>query len=251
MKKHISIAFLFVAGTSFASAGTASFTFNSPIEGATSITVNGGSKETITGSLESVVSGATFALSQGGVAGWGTVKGDIISPYNSSYSKWNNDVALSEISSDSGISVDALKGITQGIGDFSEPSGNPQVVMLSGLDANTEYAITSIWGPLSASWKLDFTQGSFVEGYYGCLWMDQINGVEWEKFEELSGPSSGFSIYGIKTIVRSDDTGSISFTGTVNSEIAFLSVSTIPEPSEFGLIAGIGAIVLSVSRRRR
>lgn len=251
MKKHISIAFLFIAGTSLASAGTASFTFNSPIDGATNITVNSGSKETITGSLDSVVSGATFALSQGGTVAWSTVKGDIISSYNSSYLTWDNNVALSEISSVSGVSSEALKTITQGVGDYFGASGNPQVVTLSGLDANAEYAITTIWGPVSASWKLDFTQGTFIEGYYGALKLLGGSSSEWEKFEELSGVADRILIYGVKTIVRSDDTGSISFTGTQNSEIAFLSVSTIPEPSAFGLLAGLGALALTVSRRRR
>lgn len=251
MKKHITIAALLVAGTSLANAGTANFTFNSPIDGATNITVAFRSTETVTGSLDMIVSGAKIEISQGGDFGWSTVRGDIVSPYNSSSLKWNNDVALSEISSVSGITVDALKNITQGIGDYFGPSGNSQVVTLSGLAANTEYAITTIWGPVGKSWKLDFTQGSFVEGYYGNLILSQTHNTEWEKFDELSGPSSGISICGVKTIVRSDETGNISFTGTSNSEIAFVSVSAIPEPSAFGMLAGVGALALAVSRRRR
>ena len=251
MKKHISIAALLVAGTSLANAGTASFTFNSPIDGATNITVNSGSTETITGSLDTVVSGAKFELSQGGDS-WDSVKGDIISFYNTPSSvRWNNDVLLSEISSVSGVSVEALKTITQGVGNYFTFK-NPQVVTLSGLDANTEYSITTIWGPVNNSWKLDFTQGTFVEGHYGYVCSSgNSSDVEWEKFEELSGPSSGFKWYGVKTVVRSDGTGTISFNTSSRSEISFLSVSTIPEPSAFGLLAGLGALALTVSRRRR
>ena len=254
MKKHISIAALLVAGTSLANAGTASFTFNSPIDGATNIPVNSGSTETITGSLDTVASGAKFELSQGGDS-WETAVPDLVVglsmyPYNSGSYKWSNDVALSEISSVTGISVDAFKNIERGVGNCFSGTGAPQVVTLSGLDANTEYAITTIWGPLRSSWKFDVTQGAFVEGYYGSLRLNGPSKVAWGSLEEL--PSTIGSAYAVKTIVRTDDTGAISFTGTGGySEIGFLSVSTIPEPSAFGLLAGVGALALAVSRRRR
>ena len=250
MKKHISIAALLVAGTSLANAGTASFTFNSPIDGATNITVNSGSTETITGSLDTVVSGAKFELSQGGDS-WETAVPDLAAgmnayPYNFGSYKWSNDVALSEISSVTGISVDAFKNIERGVGNCFSGTGAPQVVTLSGLDANTEYAITTIWGPLLSSWKFDVTQGSFVEGYYGSLWSDG----QWESLGEL--PVTVGSAYAVKTIVRTDDTGTISFKETGGrTEIGFLSVSAIPEPSAFGMLAGVGALALAVSRRRR
>lgn len=251
MKKHITIAALWVAGTSLANAGTANFTFNSPIDGAEMITVASGSTDAITGNLDTVVSGATFSITQGG-SKWSSVKGDIMSPYNSGYFKWNNDVALTEISGASGVAVDALKTINQGIGNyFAASTAVPQVVTLSGLTANTDYSITTIWGPVSSRWILNFTKGTFVDGRYGVLNLNSAHSTAWESFDALSGPNSGFTIYGVVTTVRSDESGTISFTGTSNSEIAFLSVSTIPEPSAFGLLAGVGALALAVSRRRR
>ena len=252
MKKHISIAALLVAGTSLANAGTASFTFNSPIDGATNIPVNTGSTETITGSLDTVASGAKFELSQGG-ARWDSssrilYESFFFISYNVDSHKWSNDVVLSEISSITGISVDALKTIEEGVGNCLSDTANPLVVTLSGLEANTEYAITTIWGPSRANWKFDVTQGSFVEGYCGDLWSNGSRG--WESLGEF--PSDLGSAYAVKTIVRTDDTGTISFKETGGrTEIGFLSVSAIPEPSAFGMLAGVGALALAVSRRRR
>jgi len=47
-------------------------------------------------------------------------------------------------------------------------------------------------------------------------------------------------------------TGSdINANGNMGTQIAFFGISTIPEPSAFGLLAGLGAVAFAVSRRKR
>ena len=94
---------------------------------------------------------------------------------------------------------------------------------------------------------MDFISGSFVSGSYGAV----NNETEWKEFTDLKGDAAlGYQIWGISFVARTDEDGTLAFTPTSgNTEISLLSISTIPEPSAFGFIAG--ALALVASRRRR
>lgn len=125
--------------------------------------------------------------------------------------------------------------------------GTAQIVRFSGLEANTEYSITTIYGIIQETWHLDFISGSFVSGSYGAVNKE----TEWKEFTDLKGDAAlGNTIWGISFVARTDEDGTLAFTPTSgNTEISLLSISTIPEPSAFGFIAG--ALALVASRRRR
>lgn len=181
-------------------------------------------------------------------------KGDIGSPFYG----LKNETALNALSGNTGVSAEALKSLQGGIGRLLTPN-SPISVSFSGLEANSEYSISTIFGfstSNSSPAVLSVTSGSFVSGNYGFLSGTGSDIVAWDSFSGTISTSQNYTLgtVGASFTVQSDADGNISFNiggGSASGEIAFLSVTPVPEPSAFGLLAGAGALALVAARRRR
>lgn len=75
MKNTLTVSMLLAAGTLAASATTANFTFNNPIEGAQNITVGIGTTDNVVQGLDSVYPGAEVTLSLPNGQSWWSIRG--------------------------------------------------------------------------------------------------------------------------------------------------------------------------------
>ena len=121
--------------------------------------------------------------------------------------------------------------------------------LLYGLDVNSAYETVSFskdFNDITVSWVDGNLHDSVASGFY--IWLgDQLIG-------EAEQAISGVDKY--KNTLLFGDIGNSFFTDCELSNISFelgkaYAPSTIPEPSAFGLLAGLGALALVGARRRR
>jgi len=190
----------------------------------------------------------------------------------------NTNTALtSAFSSASGLSLGDYAGqIFYGSGAGSSTA----TLTFSGLKAHTQYRVSFVSGARDDNaGTLTLTTGSLfstTEGggsFYGSLSgtdttsvssFDSSNGISLASVQYTTESSSTnatnannktvptVASTAISVVVTSTSEGKLVFNATNKPGFALIAISdSIPEPSAFSLLAGIGAIALAVSRRRR
>ncbi|MBP3301635.1 MAG: PEP-CTERM sorting domain-containing protein [Opitutales bacterium] len=232
MKKHIITSFLFAAGTLLGNAATLSLSDAKYVQtGGTSITF-----DSTYSSITTVVTLDIDALKGVMLAGTSLSKHTLVDFTDSDA----NDIGLQTNYSSSGnvIRTSGLYGTWNQGGAYR-----------LGLDSGFES--TSFWeNATDASATLSYSYGTGTTAVFSVKYNDGRTttlGGTWAT--NLKGGTAAFD----KVVFdQSIVTGAWVFDSVVTSINAkSLSISAIPEPSAFGLLAGLGGLALVASRRRR
>ena len=257
MKKYITVAALLAAGTAFANADVVAVfncggvgargTWMDTTKGWTNATQDG----TYSGSFNNVRSGSGITLSS---TGSGLLSTDDDGSFTA-----NDDVAgtpkeipdaLPTLSSDV-FGSDAYDTLWGGSVDLY---GTGQTTFkLGGLTANTDYTVYLFCARANAN-----NGGS-------ATWTTETSGAAWS-VTTADGTTSGSTVYAdgsttgqnasiVKVSFNTGTADSFVFDSGLNASFTLngivVETSSIPEPSAFGLLAGLGALALVASRRRR
>ena len=229
MKKHITVAALLAAGCMFANADVISL---DPVgEGTTG--------ENSAGILPSDV--------------WGYAP-------NAWHGTWENEWLANQ------VGFSAENGISMQLGAASEGVGNSAAVKFA-MDATGEATLTfdyeyaSTWGDAKNlvvnyvctvygftedGTSVQLASETFIDGVtVSDIVVDQtVNNVSLSFTSDAS-----YAAYGV--IFKANEAGGSNGGVAVSIDNVQVSYSAIPEPSAFGLLAGLGALALVASRRRR
>ena len=252
MKKYITVAALLAAGSALANAATVlTTTFSNANQAtATSVALSNAGLSVTSASVSSLVSGTSAAegstLSLKTTGGAGT-NASFFSPDNNvgSGNPWtvtfSYDFGTESISV---ANVDLGVNLYNGNGDWQSDKMNN-----GNLSEGVNYR--------GFSFTLSFI-GADGSSTLGTLSNARValtgNGGSAPQTVTLSGTGSEISLSGqvdvVLTVQQSSDNGNVGCYLGLNS-IAYNDASGIPEPSAFGLLAGLGALALVASRRRR
>jgi len=184
-----------------------------------------------------------------------------------------NSALTNSFSSASGLSLSDYAGQNYYGGGGG---GTTATLTFSGLKANTQYRVSFVAGARdenNTAGTLTLTTGSLfstTEGggsFYGSLSgtdttnvtsFDSSNGISLASVQYTTDTTSTkksvptVASTAISVVVTSDSNGTLVFNATNKPGFALIAISdSIPEPSAFSLLAGLGALALTVSRRRR
>ena len=151
-----------------------------------------------------------------------------------------SDTAVSLLAEyDIDIDGRSITGIQGGQGQ------NTLTVTFSGLTEGETYTVIAIVGDLAGTAStISFTNGTLVSGTYYSATSDDSTGTSFS-----SSISATSAVYVVVAEVEADSDGEIAYSVTTKGSIYLTAI--IPEPSAFGLLAGVGALALAASRRRR
>ena len=256
MKNYITVAALLAAGAAFANADVVlhdiTFADDNVITSDASIsntgvsatiTVNPSDKTLYQSTILGVYSGPVKDLSN--VTLWvkdgGTYKG-------------NNNLTLNALKLDSGVSILSGAGATPAANEVSFNDGRNITLTGSGgfldVDCDTfgKVSVSGLSGDsavyLNANGKLTLASGDTLSSEVDIY---AIVGEGVDSRTLVSGLSDDWR----GNVFLSTNGGTSYKQATFTVSGGELSVSTIPEPSAFGLLAGLGALALVASRRRR
>ncbi len=225
MKKFITVAALVAAGTALASAGTDT------------------SNWTQVFSYEGTISTGTASLSSLGMTG----------SYNYASYSWCVSFTLDTSSKNSGCPVfstsaegdyglEALINTTSGYLNIASTDGvhrsYPNTAGSGGDSSEAVFDTTATSLDVSLTWYADTEQMVLSTGSYDTTF-DMSGGSSFIQYASLTGDSY-FTATGVSGT-----------TPISNIKVTVNSTSDVPEPSMFGLLAGLGAIGLVATRRRR
>jgi len=258
-KKVITAAAFLAASTMLANAASVLYTFNLETNAVPSgvtanINCNDG-RESYTQGMNGLGNSAQFSFSGGNQ--WQIATDNSKNPFENISTLASNNSAK-EILQRAGLNSSEIIKITQGVGDGNGTS-SITTYAVTGLTANATYTVTMIIGGSksggSGVGKISWDTGTLVSGKYAfgdsaetlitntgsSLVLSSLSAVELTITADSSGE------FNIKLYNNaSENSGSKTGLG-----LFAISSSAIPEPSAFGLLAGLGAIALAVSRRRR
>jgi len=248
-KKVITAAAFLAASTMLANAASVAFTFDltDVPTGATNITTH--NQPSFTQTIGSVTltgssnAGNFYKLENGS------------NPFTESNlnTLTSNSQAMELLTAAGLSSTNEVKKITTGT--HTGNSSGTYTLAVSGLTANTDYTVTLLIGgnnSTGANGKISWDGASFNGGSYafGNSAKTTITNSE----TEITLPS----LAAVQLKFTTTDSGSFNiklYNGQSSTKTGVglfaISGSAIPEPSAFGLLAGLGAIALAVSRRRR
>ena len=254
MKNYITVAALLAAGAAFANADVVlhdiTFSDGNVITSAAenlgvsnAIGTNPGEKTLYQSTVEGVYSGPRKDLSN--VTLWvksgGTYKG-------------NNTLTLNALKLDTGVSILSGDGSVPSAGQVSLNS--EQSITLTGsdgfldVDCDTfgKVSVSGLSGDsavyLNANGKLTLASGDTLSSEVDIY---AIVGEGFDSRELVSGLNDGWS----GNVFLSTNGGASYEQATFTVSGGEITVTAIPEPSAFGLLAGLGALALVASRRRR
>jgi len=256
MKKLFSTVVFFVASTMLANAANVVYTFNLDSDIPTGVTKNLSANnvpDSGTTAITETMGQGTLTVSVSGGKLWSNTGNAFTSEKLSALA---SNPTATELLTSAGLtnaSADFTK-ITKGTQNGSGQSATTTFAV-TGLVANSQYTVTMLVGPSTNKGKISWDTGTFISGKYAysnaasttigesatSLVLDNLSVVSLT----LAADSSG--AFNIKLYNNSNDnTG-----GKTAIGLFAISGDAIPEPSAFGLLAGLGAIALAVSRRRR
>ena len=153
-----------------------------------------------------------------------------------------------------------FSNVTKGLYSYGRGAGSGPQVRFSGFESGQEYEV-GFWiqtgqGAGNPDLQItDLSSGLSVACYYGLLTADDFASTG--KTVTLSGQNNQYFVkYSFKAgeksefvlSFRADQTGTASIP---TFDIGLIAISAVPEPSAFGLLAGLGSVALAASRRRR
>jgi len=263
MKKLFSVAAFLAASTMLANAVSVAFTFNlgdnATIDGVTNLAADGlgngpgspasglladSTKET----MKKLGNNASLSVSLSTGKLWGKEGGSNPTPFTTTTLSSNAD-ALSIL----GLTADNLQKIKWGAHDAA--GGATTTFNVTGLEANTTYNVSLLIGIKEGSYaQIFWDTGTLVSGRYayGESATQTISGSDTSYTFQSSQVPVAVSLEITTNASGAFNVGMKNYDGA-KSSIGYLGISTtaIPEPSTFGLLAGVSAIALAVSRRRR
>lgn len=265
LKTIIAFTALFAAGTAVSVSAATILTFNDKIEGSTQVSVSGIPSDPSTTLLTTPTATASFLGEYSGTLNIYRIKGGKHNQLSNTEIQdtnlWTNSSAFDILKSTTGMSAETLKGIDQGVvAGWADGGFNLE---LTGLTAGKTYTVTFLLGTVltgnpgsSSSSNLKLTTGTFVDGVSASLTGTGTSDITYGNGGLLAsrGNSSTVDVYSMN--VTATDEGKICFElansgGDRDSVKSSLLLMTIPEPSMFGLLAGLGALALVAARRRR
>ena len=246
MKNYISVAALLIAGTAFANADVV--VFNGSVDGATEQTVADGAAGDAAINVSNILGDASLTITRTNGVGKYWLPGSNIATIV-------NGNALNALAAATGLEASALQNIGGNKTGFNNGNANSkQQFAFTGLDASTDYTFSAVfYSNGEAQAVLDVTEGTFVSGNYGAL----TDGGSWNELAENSSQifagTTTFDPVAVTFTATTDASGNLTFTVDHKPGIALIGVTpaAAPEPSAFGLLAGLGALALVASRRRR
>jgi len=261
IKKIITTTTLLAASAALANAACVAYTFNleNQISGTTgNIALTGKPDDPV--SAETVVN--TTTMSALGDSAQFTVsidKGRIweVGIDSTNLSTLAGNSYAQSILSNAGISSDNITSLTQGT-QCGDANGTT-TFKVTGLSASTNYTVTMLLSPTitGSGYKptVSWDGGTLVSGEYaygGSGKQTLATGATSFTLESLSAVSltlttDSSGAFNIK--IKNNGDGQ---SNNGKAAIGLFAISdAIPEPSAFSLLAGLGAIALTVSRRRR
>lgn len=254
IKKIVTITTLLAASATLASAASVAYTFSNAdttqASGATNVKVTSGptSLDNTTTNLGGTFTGASLVISaKGGEKKLFANAADAISGSNVGTTALD---LLKSVNS----SLDSVSGITLGLQNGSGSTSAYVSFAATGLTANTGYTVSFLVKAASTSSNITLENGSFVEGSYVTGTESTTNSIS---LTDTSFVLASTTETAVLLKVTTDDSGAftIKFQNANNAKTTIgyfgISDSAIPEPSAFSLLAGVGALALTVARRRR
>lgn len=185
---------------------------------------------------------------------WSASSGTIYKNVSVTYSVVNEN-ALAELDS-LGISLtyydtSSSSVTTENTGAIIAPSYGASVtsyITLSGFTAGETYTIVAVVAAYQNTPTVTFSTGEIVSfAYYDLSEAD--GSVVTSDSDTSSLTTTASTAYLIIAEVTASADGVIAISG--GSKTGFNLVAIVPEPSAFGLLAGVGALAFAASRRRR
>lgn len=180
-------------------------------------------------------------------------------------SKWNNSSALEALMESSGMQKSDFSGLTSGlyVGGKTSQATNGAQFSFSGFEENKKYKLTLLVNSHTGNLNVR-TQGSGASGKgldIVCQYGDMM-GQDWAKvtnaFQGAQIKANSQTLISFDITATSADNALVLFfdnvttpTGVSASAIDFIAIGAIPEPSAFGMLAGLGALAFVGARRRR
>ncbi len=133
-------------------------------------------------------------------------------------------------------------------------AGGTLTLTFSGLTDGQTYTVALVTSNNSGTGALSLgSGGTITSAYYGTVGVDSWNEATISSDNiNITTSNSSFTAVCLTFTATSD---SVTFNSTNKGGFALAAITTetvaIPEPSAFGLLAGLGALALVVSRRRR
>ena len=261
MKKYITVAALLAAGTAFANAEVVAV-FNcgrsgntdymDQTKGWTDVIVSSADNQNISG-----VTAGSITLSSTGNSLSGTgPAGSFSAAQGASTSPYAIPDALETLSQgvfDGSDAYDTLWG-----GSINSWTAKNTTLTLSGLAQNTDYTVYLFCARANGDSGNPANWSTTTDGATWSVWMvaDGSATKTSGSTVQFDGDANGKNASIVEVTFNTGDATSVSFNMgdaakfTLNGMVVDQG-STIPEPSAFGLLAGLGALALVASRRRR
>ena len=240
LKNIIATTALLAASAALASAVTVTFNSDNTVADATNYAAQGASAGTYTVATGTLTGGESVTVTLTESAGY------IYALDASSISLDANTNATAALSA-LGISTSGLDyGIQGGQGQ------NVLTVSISGLTSGTTYTLVAIIGDNAADdsdgTTYTLTAGTLVSSTYYDMTDEDGEGVALEVATLTVDDDNAVLIV---SEVTADEDGTITYTLSSKGTLFLTAIASVPEPSAFGMLAGVGALALVAARRRR